>query len=304
MIRLLAAMACGLVVLIGCGRKESVPVEVRVTTNAAPPTTYQVTGVVKRVEPDKKRIVIRHDEITNYMAAMTMPFDVKDTNQLSVAKPGDGVTFRLLVTEDDGWIDSVTVVSNAAVITSATNQPEPVRFVSSVGELKVGDLVPDYAFTNQLGREIRLRDFRGGALALTFVFTRCPYPDFCPRMSDHFGKTMRRLKAMPGAPTNFHLLSISFDPEWDTPRRLEDYGKRFGQDPEKWTLATGAWDPIERLGGHFGLIFGRNVPADRLEHNLRTVVLRPDGTVHAILISNEWQVDELVGAMVDAAKIR
>jgi protein SCO1 len=263
------------------------------------PTTYEVKGVVRKINSDRNQLVVKHEEIPGFMAAMTMPFDVRPTNEMSKVKPGDRIAFRMLVTTNDGWIDSIRVIGKE---TNVVADPSPVRFVSAAKALVAGDLLPDYTLTNELGKTIRLADFRGKTLALTFIFTRCPYPDFCPRITDHFSRTLKKLNATPGASTNFHLLSVSFDPEHDSPELLLAYAERYAYDPRKWSLATGAWDQLEPLTAHFGLIFGRDVPPEKMEHNLRTVVIRPDGKVHAILNSNEWEVDELVQAIEAAGK--
>lgn len=265
------------------------------------PQEFEVRGVVRKINADRAQLVVKHEEIPGYMAAMTMPFDVRPTNEMSKVKPGDRIAFRMLVTTNDGWIDRIRVIGQD---TNAAPDPQPVRFVSAAKALVAGDLLPDYTLTNEMGKTIRLSDFRGKALALTFIFTRCPYPDFCPRITDHFSRALKKLNATPGATTNFHLLSVSFDPQHDTPELLMAYAERYAYDPRKWNLATGAWDQLEPLTAHFGLIFGRDVPPEKMEHNLRTVVIRPDGKVHAILNSNEWEVDELIAEIEAAAKTR
>lgn len=139
-------------------------------------------------------------------------------------------------------------------------------------------------------------------LAFTFIFTRCPYPDFCPRMTDLFARTQKALADQSDAPRNLKFLSISFDPQNDTPDLLRAYAERYAYDPAQWSLATGAWDQLEPLTGNFGLLFGRDVPPEKMEHNLRTVVVRPSGRIHAILPSNEWSADDLIREIRAAAE--
>jgi protein SCO1/2 len=229
---------------------------------------------------------------------MTMPFDVQEPKELNGLKPGDQISFRMLVTTNDGWIDRIQVVGSD---TNAVATPPPVRITSSVPLLEAGSLLPDYTLTNELGRVIRLSEFRGQVLAFTFIFTRCPYPDFCPRMTDLFARAQKHLAGEPDAPKNVRFLSISFDPEHDTPELLRAYAERHNYDPSRWTLATGAWDQLEPLTGHFGLIFGRDVPPEKMEHNLRTVVVRPSGKIQAVLPSNEWQSEDLIREIRAAA---
>ena len=283
--------------LIGCKQESPAPV----TSGASPeetPREYSVRGVVRRVEPERRSVVVKHDEIPGFMPAMTMPFDVKEPKELQGLKPGDRISFRMLVTTNDGWIDRIQVLGSD---TNATATPPPVRITSSVPLLEAGSMLPDYTLTNELGKVIRLSDFRGQVLDFTFIFTRCPYPDFCPRMTDLFGRAQKTLAGQPEAPKNLRFLSISFDPEHDTPELLRAYAERQHYDPAQWTLATGAWDQLEPLTGHFGLIFGRDVPPEKMEHNLRTVVVRPSGQIQAVLPSNEWQLEDLLREIRAAA---
>ena len=291
---LAAALALG---LLGC--KPQAPATTAVGTLVEEiPREYSVRGVVRRVEPERRSVVVKHEEIPGFMPAMTMPFDVKEPKELNGLKPGDRIAFRMLVTTNDGWIDRIHIVGSD---TNAVATPSPVRITSSVPLLEAGSLLPDYTLTNELGRVIRLSEFRGQVLAFTFIFTRCPYPDFCPRMTDLFARAQKSLAGQPDAPTNVKFLSISFDPEHDTPELLRTYAERHNYNPSHWTLATGAWDQLEPLTGHFGLLFGRDVPPEKMEHNLRTVVVRPSGKIQAIIPSNEWQSEDLIREIRAAA---
>jgi protein SCO1 len=289
-----AALALG---LVGCKPAASATATGG-SSAAETPREYSVRGVVRRVEPERRSVVVKHEEIPGFMPAMTMPFDVKEPKELNGLKPGDQISFRMLVTTNDGWIDRIQVVGSD---TNAVATPPPVRITSSVPLLEAGSMLPDYTLTNELGRVIRLSEFRGQVLAFTFIFTRCPYPDFCPRMTDLFARAQKHLAGEPDAPKNVRFLSISFDPEHDTPELLRAYAERHNYDPSRWTLATGAWDQLEPLTGHFGLIFGRDVPPEKMEHNLRTVVVRPSGKIQAILPSNEWQSEDLIREIRAAA---
>ena len=271
-------------------------------------TNYDARGVVLSINPAESEVVIRHEEIPGYMMAMTMPFTVRGTNELEKVKAGDGVRFRMRVTETDGWIDQIQVVSNAAPAApapAATNSPPPgFRVLPNVADLKPGDLVPNYSFTNQFGKRFDLQSFRGQALAVTFIFTRCPFPTFCPRISEHFGKVQSLLQSERSGPTNWHLLSLSFDPAYDTPDTMKAYGERWKADPARWTLATGAMDQIEPFAISVGLYFGRDVSVANMNHNLRTLVIAPDGHLRQVLVGNEWTSEELAEAVSKAASGR
>ena len=283
---------------------------VRAVDSAQSITNYDVRGVVMTLKPEDGDVVIRHEEIPGYMMAMTMPFEVRDTNDLKGLKPGDGVQFRLRVTETDGWIDQIRILSNApapSAVTAAgkTNEAPPgFRVLPNVAELKAGDVVPNYSFTNQFGARFDLASFRGQALAVTFIFTRCPFPLFCPRMSDQFGQVQRLLTADRSGPTNWHLLSLTFDPDFDTPETMKAYGERWKADAAHWSLATGGMDEIEPFAISTGLYFGRNVDVANLNHNLRTLVIGPDGTLRQLFMGNEWTPAELAASMKQAAMSR
>jgi protein SCO1/2 len=304
------ALLGGVSLFVACGDRpaETAPAARSAATNATPSAatnaqSYLVRGVVKKVDPEANRISIQHDEIPDYMAAMTMPFKVKDKAELEGLAPEDTIWFRLWVTEDESWIDRIKKDSTAAPAPpqAAAPERESVRIARDVPVLGVGDLLPDYPLTNQLGQKINLVDFRGQALAFTFIFTRCPIPEFCPRMSRNFQEVYQKLTAMPNAPTNWHLLSISFDPHFDTPSVLQGYSHAFPADPNRWSYATGAMIDIDALTDHFELAIAKR--GNDWEHKLRTVVVDATGRIQQILYGNEWTPDFLVDEMVKAARV-
>jgi protein SCO1/2 len=274
-------------------------------TSAATKTNlqvYQVKGVVREVIAEKKKVKITHEEIPNYMEAMTMLFDVKNAGELNGLQPGDSVSFRMLVTDDDGWIDQVKRLDSPR--TPLPSEPPPFRRVRDVEPLAVGDKLPDYTFTNALGRVVRLSEFQGRALGFTFIFTRCPFPTFCPRLSSSFAEAAEKLTAMPGGPTNWHLLSITIDPDYDTPERLKAYAARYKADPAHWDHVTGTLIDITAIGEQFGLQFWRSNPNEPVNHNVRTVVVDATGRIQWITPDNEWKPEVLVEQMVRAARAK
>lgn len=266
------------------------------------PTVYQVRGTVHEVMAEEKSVKIAHEEIPGYMAAMTMNFSVTNATELAGLQPGDIVAFRMTVTEDDGWIDQVRKVG--ATNLPARPAPEPFRRVRDVEPLAVGDLLPDYTFTNQLGKVIRLSEYRGQACVLNFIFTRCPFPTFCPRASKGFQEAQDQLKAMAGGPTNWHFLSITIDPGHDTPARLRGYGKSYDADPRHWSFLTGTLEDITAIAEQFGLQFWRDNPDALPNHNMRTVVVDAAGRVQWVTVENEWKAGALVEQVVKAAAVR
>ena len=233
------------------------------------------------------------------MPAMTMPFDVKDTNELAGLAPGEAVSFRLIDAGTDAWIDHLRRID-----TSNTNAPlasPQTRLARDVALLQPGDLLPEYHLTNQLGRPFTTAQFRGQALAITFLFTRCPYPTFCPRMASNFEEVQKKLLARSNAPTNWHLLTVSFDPQFDTPAVLAAYAQAHEYNPAHWTYATGDLVDITALGEQFGLQFWHDASGS-ISHNLRTAVINAAGRVQTILQGNEWSTDALVTAILEAAR--
>jgi protein SCO1/2 len=271
-------------------------------SSASTQQVFQVKGIVKKIEPDGKSVEIRHEEIPDYMPAMTMPFDVKNPAEIAGLKPGDAVSFRLTVTALDSWIDQIRPLSSAGTnfpAVAPTSGAAPAAIIAAPEPLQVGDMLPEYSFTNQLGHTVSTKQFKGQALALTFIFTRCPLPNFCPRMSSNFEDVQKKLMGRPNGPTNWHLLTISFDPEFDTPAILKAYADRFNAEPQRWDFLTGPVPEITALSQQFGQTFWREEGA--LNHNLRTVVINASGRVQNIITGNTWTSDELVEDIVRAA---
>ncbi|HEX5220330.1 MAG TPA: SCO family protein [Verrucomicrobiae bacterium] len=283
-----------------CGEKPpSSPAPVTSPTATAVSTQiFQVKGVVVGVKPEEKTVRIRHEDIPGYMEAMTMPFEVKDTNELAGVKDGDTVSFRMLVTETDGWIDQIKKLDVPTVNTLPANSG--IRIVRDVEPLEVGHVLPEYTFTNQLGQAVSLSQFRGKALAFTFIFTRCPFPAFCPLMSNNFRAVREALQNNPNAPTNWHLLTISFDPDFDTPEVLKRYAASYKADPAQWSFVTGTLVDITALSEQVGLQFWRE-PGGNINHNLRTVVVDAQGRIQKIYPENKWTVEELTEEIIKAA---
>ena len=287
-----AALLVLTALMVSCrGPQPSAPPSARVD-----PQVFAVKGVVREIKPDGHTLVVKHEEITNYMAAMTMPFRARDTNELTGLTPGDEIAFRLSVTEDESWIDRVmrtghstpVEVKSAAV---ATNAPTEFRLSS----------IPDFALTNEFGRPLSLHGFQGRAVAVTFFFTRCPIPEYCPRLTKNFQGAIERLKALPDGPTNFHFLSISFDPV-DTPVLLRSYARQYRYDSNHWSFVTGNNGQILELARGFGV--GVTKEGSVYNHNFSTIIFDATGR-----LQNMWPIggdmtDQLVAEINKAARAR
>lgn len=280
---------CGLLLVTGCKRESSAP-----PVPAATNQTYNVRGVVLEIPPDHRHATIKHEAIPGYMAAMTMDFSVRDTNALARLAPSDEITFTLVVTADDDWIENIQRIGKSGV-----TGPPGWHVVEP--ELAVGDPLPDAKFTSETGRQIQFADFHGSAVAFTFFFTSCPLPEYCPRMNKNFSEARKILLADDHGLANWQLLSISFDPGFDTPQMLASYADFYrGADTNRWLFAVASTNTLAELAPQVDLHFWRENGS--ISHNLRTVVLDTTGKIFKQFDGNDWTPQQLAAAIRDAAK--
>lgn len=269
----------------------------RAESPARSASRYPIKGRVVEVDLANRSVTLAHEEITGLMPAMTMPFvvDEKHAALLQAMAPADAVTATLVVLDSRYWLEQIVVVKPALEVAG----PSPVAHTR---EPQQGDAVPDVDLVDQSGRALCLAEYRGRALALTFVFTRCPMPDFCPFLMQGFASAHQALVADPALARRTALLTVSFDVEHDTPAVLLGYGRPFQktQPPfSHWRLATGRPEAIRTLAAAVGLDFREQ---DRsFTHNLRTVVLGQDGRLRRLFRGNEWKAEELVAELEAAA---
>jgi len=297
MCRLISLWLILVLLAISCGKApgpSSTSTAIAQNTNQR---VFQVQGVIKSIKPAQKEIEIKHEEIPGYMPGMTMPFDVRDTNELTGLQPGQTVSFRLIVTATDGWIDHLQPVAAKPEPASAisTSTP-PIRVVQA---LQLHEPLPEYHFTNQLGQAVSTTQFKGSALAITFLFTRCPFPTFCPRLANDFEEAQQKLLTLPGGPTNWQLLTISIDPEFDRPEVLKAYAEVHHYDPAHWSFLTGDLADVSAFGDLFGLAFWHDSNGS-ITHNMRTAVIDTDGRLQHVFEGKDWTSAELVAELVKA----
>jgi protein SCO1 len=292
--RVMILAGFGLLILGGI---ES-PVILRAQTAAVTaPRTFTARGVVLEIRPDKAQVVIRHEAIANYMNAMTMPFPVKNPGALAGLQRGDRVEFQLHVAETESWVDHFVKVGTVSL---DKNKPssDPVKPLPAPPDKSL----LDYKFTNELGQAVSFNDFRGQALAITFFYTRCPLPDFCPRLSRNFAEASQKLEALKNAPTNWHFISVSFDPAFDTPEILHNYGQSYGYDPRHWSFFTGPPDKIAALARGAGVQYESD--DGTINHNFRTLIVDPRGHLQMVFPTSGDLSDEIVSAIIKAAAVR
>jgi protein SCO1/2 len=256
--------------------------------------SFDVEGRIVSIEQGGKTVHIAHEDIPDFMPAMTMPFTVQHPEQVADFAAGDTVKFHLVVTKDDSWIASIEKLATESKATSlATAAP-----TSNANRIEPGEQVPNFELLDQNGAALHLSDYRGSAVLVTFIYTRCPLPNFCPLMSTRFSELQGKLgKKYPG---KVHLISVSFDPQFDTPIVMKEYGKHFGARTKTWSLATGSQQQIDRVAGLFGLI--KEKEASGYSHDLRTALISPDGKLVHIWRSNVWTADEVEAMVADVLR--
>jgi len=259
------------------------------------PKHYALKGHVLNKDIDNNFITVSHQEIPGLMPAMTMPYLVKDPAQFGSVQAGDDITADLVVdAKKTGWLEKVAVTDRSGrdTLPSITSD-----------ELDIGAEIPDVKFLNQDGKEVHLRDFRGKAVLLTFIYTRCPFADFCPLISHEFASLDRELKKTPGDYKRTHLVSISLDPAFDKPPVLRKYGLTYVQGDaagfRHWDFVATSPEDLKQLAAAFNLTYEQN--GSLITHSLRTVLLGPDGTVQKVWSGNEWRKQEITDAMREAA---
>lgn len=249
---------------------------------------YQLSGQVLAVRTELREILIKHEDIPGFMPGMMMPFKVRDEQLLSGRQPGELVTATLLVEDTEAWLTAIDTIGQAPL----PDAPLEPSLVSAATMVDVGDLAPQVQLTDQTGTQFNLNDWRGRAVAITFIYTRCPLPQFCPVMDRRFAEMQRLVAADTKLSGRVQLLSVSFDPEHDSPRVLATHASKLGADPRTWIFATGPVPVVDAFAARFGVSVMRE--RDRtITHNLRTAVVDPDGRVAALYTGNEWTADVL-----------
>jgi protein SCO1/2 len=257
---------------------------------------FAAKGVVEDIKPDDKVIVIKHKAVSNYMDAMTMPFKVKNKNEMAGLQRGNEITFQLHVAETESWVDQFQKIGTASV----ENKP-PEQSISEVQTDRERKLLLDYKFTNELGQAVSLNDFRGQALGITFFYTRCPLPDYCPRLSKNFQEASQKLGAMTNAPANWHFLSVSFDTEFDTPEMLKAYAQSYNYNPAHWSFLTGPADKIAELAHGSGVNY--EFADGTFNHNFRTLIVDASGHLQMIFPTSGDLSDQIVAEIIKAAAV-
>ena len=248
---------------------------------------YELKGRVVSIDRAKGEVTVDHEDVKGYMPAMTMAFPLRDAEALKVLEAGDGLQASLVITDEGYWLDT-------PVITKSIPGVSPAAPPAGASEPQPGAEVPDVKLVNQDGRPFSLKQFRGRALVVTFVYTRCPLPDYCPLMSANFAQLNSALLKEEALGGRAHLLSVTLDPEYDRPSVLRAYGATYaGGRFDRWDFATGDPAEVRRLAEFCGLTY--KAEGGQVVHSLRTAVVAPDGKLLKIYRGNEWKPDEVLG---------
>jgi protein SCO1 len=267
-------------------------------TSHSKPERYHFSGEIMSIDTQNHSAVINGDNIPGFMDPMTMVYKIKPSSMLNQLHAGDLISAEVVVinpTKGEGpadyWLENVKVTGQAKMPPpspgpgAAQRMPQP------------GDIVPDFSFTDQDGRRVSLKQYRGKVLLVTFIYTRCPFPDYCPRMSQNFAEIYNQIGADPSLDADTRLLSLSFDTEHDTPKVLREYAFKVAQTHDaslfkRWEFAVPQKDELLKMADFFGLLYQSD--GGLITHNLSTTVIGPDGKIVKWYHGNDWQVSDLI----------
>ncbi len=271
-------VACFIFGLAACKKQEDANVK-----------RYHLVGKVVAVDARGSSVVVDHQAIPGFMDAMTMAYPVRDVRILQPLEVGDEITADVVVAKDGAYLENIVVTKKG---TGGKGQAP-----TSEHEPTPGEKVPDFAFTNQDGKRIHLSSFEGHVLLVTFIYTRCPFPTFCPLVSRNFAEIYAQTRKNPELTSKVRLLTITFDPTHDTPKVLRAYGASFedvaGKIPfDRWEFAVPSQGDLKKIADYFGLFFTDN--GGQIVHSLSTTVISPEGTVYKWYEDNQWTPQELV----------
>lgn len=300
--RLALVLVSALVLLAGCAKQGATNAPAAETTKVAPSAAskearrYPFRGVVRSVDPPKREVTVEHEAIPDFMDAMTMSFPVHDDPQVfEILHPGDRVEAKLVVDGGNYWLEQIltkgfVATPAAGASAGAVVTPEPNRGMA------VGDPVPDFALTDQTGRTVRLSQMRGSPVAVTFLYTRCPIATACPLTATKFAKLDSLLKEKGFG----KILTITVDPEHDTPKVLADYAKSLGADPVRWKFLTGDPKAVADVATSFGVIYYPE--SGQVVHGQAAAVVDSSGRLATIYYGQTWEPEHLLRDLEKARK--
>jgi protein SCO1/2 len=289
----LVSLCVFLAFLPACSREKS-----HTAANNAPSGAkrYALKGKVISIDKQAGTANIENEPVEGFMDAMVMPYPIKPQVAVNQLQPGDSITADVVVAEPGKyWLENVKVTGHSK---PSADKPTAIHIPAA------GEEVPDFKLVNQNGKQISLRQYRGQTLLLTLIYTRCPFPDFCPRVSHEFAAINREVLANQPRYGKTHLLSISFDPAHDTPKVLRDYGFSCAdsKDPalfKHWEFSAIPQSELPAFADYFALIFKEE--GGLITHSLSTAVIAPNGKIFKWYHGADWQSSELLDDIVAAS---
>lgn len=251
---------------------------------------FIVEGQIIGFSDSDNRIFINHEEIPGYMDAMTMPFNLRNKHEASQFNIGDAIRFEFYVSPDSSWIQNIELIPDSLLnLVSVPSRFGQIHGNHSQEPIKVGETMSSFTMTDQNGNVFNSESLKSGFTVITFIYTSCPVPDFCPLMSANLDALNR---ALTEEERSFvHLLSISFDPDNDTPEVLKAYERKYLQTSNHLYL-TGDLETTKRVTAEFGIF--TTFTSDQIIHNLQTAILDKDLKVVSLYSGNKWSVEELL----------
>jgi protein SCO1/2 len=274
---ILGPLLAALLVIAACGR----PAE-------PPPRHYELKGQILSIKPEEQEVLVKHEDIPGFMPAMTMPYKVKSGALLEGKQPGDLITATLEVGELEANLTAITKTGSAPI-----SDPAAGPAISAADFVDPGEAVPDRPLVDQDNAARPISSLRGHRVALTFIYTRCPLPDFCPLMDKNFQQVQQAVKNTP-ALRDVQLLSVTIDPAFDTPAVLKKHAQDLGADPAIWHFVTGSTEQVAAFARSFGVTADPDQGSTALVHNLRTAVIDPEGRLVKAYSGNMWTPAELI----------
>lgn len=261
---------------------------------APAPRTFELKGQILAIDQARQEITVSHADIPGFMPAMTMPYKVRDANLLEGRTPGELIGATLVVEESDAYLQSIRHEGVAAL-------PDERPAARAMDLLGVGEAVRDGELVDPSGARRSLGDWRGQVLAVTFVYTRCPLPNFCPLIDRHFAAVQEQVRSSSDLQGRVHLVSVTLDPDYDTPAVLLRHAGQLRADPAVWSLLTGSREQIETFASQFGVsVVRENAQPSELVHNLRTAVIDANGRLVTMLSGGEWEPAALIAEIRNA----
>lgn len=282
---LIALLFLSSLTLPACNRQKS---QEAATSTTQGSKRYAFKGKIMSIDKNIGTANIENEDIPGFMAPMVMPYSFKPASQISSLQPGDSITADVVLDNGEYWLENVKVTGHSETPASPT---------SSVRIPQPGDDVPDFHLVNQSGKNISLHQYHGETLLLTLIYTRCPFPDYCPRVSHEFASIDRQLLADPARYGKTHLLSISFDPSHDTPKVLRAYGFdcAASKDPalfRHWEFTAIPQSELPKFADYFALTYEEDNGV--ITHSLSTAVIAPDGKIFKWYHGADWQASDLL----------